>query len=444
MRSFLLVALLTAPLFAGCFSDGAGPETQAVVAGSAEEAGAVDGPAPAAAKDPYRLSGDAGAEEVTVYPVSIQTNTPKPPYVQEFTGEYSAQQCTPGGELPLGGLGLAEATKMFDVAEAFAPNDVFSYDVTLTWTNTDQSWAELHLWHQFDGVGNYWSQPTSEGRGEIVLNFTGQGFIVNDEFFAMVGIDCWFGQITSPLAFRIAVTLTFAEGAVPSQLPVLVRVPEGATRLFASGLALDASRGVTSHFRVFAPDDSLVCECALNSNEDAAIVELADAGDYVVLVDHTENGFVSLALDAMPDAALRPLPVVGEQYPLLASDGDRAIDETLQVQLPSTPLFLWGWINAPGPIDGSPNAGAGHNAKIAVSNARGDVLRIAMVGFATYHAHVPGVLMTNDWYAVPLDGDWEFFSDHHAYDLGGHTVHVTAETLRGEAVLFAGHYDRAG
>lgn len=441
-RTLLAALLVVTPLLAGCFADDESPLQAQRVAASAADAGAVEGEAPSAAKEAYQLQASGGSDAITAYPIPFPTNAPKPPYANEFTGEFQPYQCLPtGGGLPLGGLGFANGGQSFDVSEAFAAGDVFRYDVQLTFTNTDESWAELHLWHQFDGVGNYWSEPTSEGRGEIVLNFTGQGYIVNEEFFAGVGVDCWYGSVTSPIPYRIVVAVTYAEGAVPSQVPVMLPIPEGASRLIVSGLALEGAGAVTSHFRVFAPDDSLVCECALTSADEASVVELPEAGEYVVLVDHTEGGFVAFALDAMPAAPLKPLATRSERFDLAASDGG-SLDESMQLDLPSTPLGMWSWVFAPGEWADPPNAGAGHNLKIAVTNARGDVLRMSMVGYFTYHASVPGIFGTNDWYAVPLDGDWEFFQDHHAFDLGGHTVTVKADAIRGRVALFASFYDR--
>lgn len=439
----LALILLLAPL-AGCFSEDAVPVQTETVAASAAQAGAVDGPAPAAAKNPYQLADAEGGQATTVYPVAIQTNAAKSPFSDTFTGEFQPQTCTPaGGGLPLGGLGLARGSRSFEVSDVFAQHDVFRYDVTLTFTNTDPSWAELHLWNQFDDVGNYWNEPTSENRGETVLNFTGQGFIINDEFFAGVGVDCWFGQVTTPIPFTITVDITFAEGGVPSAQPVLVQVPEGATRLFVTGLATDGSKPVTSHFRLFAPDDSLVCECTLRSDQTSASVELlAGAGDYVLLVDHTENGFVALALDAPSPALLHPLGSRWESILLGASDGG-SLDETKQITLNSTPLSLNAWVFAPGDMRGTPDTGVGHNVKISVANARGDVLRMSLVGYLTYHAAVPGAFATSRWYAIPIDGDWEFYQDHHAYDLGAHTVTVHADSVRGVVTLFAQFYDRA-
>ncbi|HUR68693.1 MAG TPA: hypothetical protein VM370_05555 [Candidatus Thermoplasmatota archaeon] len=440
-QSLVLAPILAlALLLAGCMSNDAAPAQAANVASDAQAAGAVDGPAPAAAKDAYLAT--AGEQTVTVYPVAIETNAAKVPYSDHFEGAFATQECLPtGGGLPLGGFGLARGSKAFPLTEQFAQNDVFRYEVTMTFENTDQSWAELHLWNQFDSAGNYWNEPTSEGRGPVTLNFTGQGFIVNEEFFAGVGVDCWFGQVTTPIPFTIDVVITYAEGAVPSAQPVLLRVPEGATTLYANGLAVDASKPVTSHFRVFAPDDKLVCECSLQSREEVASLALPEPGDYVLLVDHAENGFLTFGLDAPASAPLRPLGSKQEAFVVASSDGG-SVDETVQIVLNSTPLNVGSWVFAPGDVT-TPNAGLGHNVKLQLSNARGDVLRMGLVGYGTYHGSVPGIFTTNDWYAIPIEGDWEFFQDHHAYTLGAHTVHVSAEQLRGDVVLFAAFYDRA-
>jgi len=55
---------------------------------------------------------------------------------------------------------------------------------------------------------------------------------------------------------------------------------------------------------------------------------------------------------------------------------------------------------------------------------------------------VDGILWTNDWYPSPAPGDWEFFTDHHAYAPGQHLVHVKSDALKGDVVLFEAHYVR--
>lgn len=444
-RAALVLALLLAlPALAGCFSPDEPAAAPAAVAANAEAAGAVSGPAPAAPREAYQVAAqDEGAAPITAYPVTLRTNAPKAPYVQEFKGTFEPQDCNPSGGVPVGGFGLAQPTDRHDVSEAIGTLDVFSFDVSASYVNTEQSWASLHLWYQFDQKGNYWNAPT-EAAGEVAMNFTGQGFAVSEEPTSFIGIDCWFGQVTSPIAYTIQVTITFAEGGVPAETPFMLDVPAEATSLIVRGVALDPEQGVLSHYRVFGPDDALVCECALGSGSEVAIHPLgAGAGKYVILVDHTTNGFVSLALDAASPAELQPLQTEFVTYPILSNPAGNAVDETISVDLPSTPLSLWAWVAATGDWNGPPDAGAGRGLRITASNARGEVLRIAMVGYATYHAAAPGTFTTNDWYAVPVDGEWEFYVDHHAYDLGPHDVRVTAEQLRGDVVMYAQHYVRA-
>lgn len=374
----------------------------------------------------------------------METTAAKAPLVDAFEGSFETAECLPtGGGLPLGALLLGSGGDARDLRDSFAQGDVFAFDITLTFTNTDQSWGELHLWYSFGETGDYWTEPTGDGRGEVVVNFTGQGHITTEDFWANIGVDCWYGQITTPVPYRVEYAIAFAEGAVPSSQPVLVQVPEGATKLIVSGLALDGATPVTSHFRVFAPDDSLVCECGLNSNEEAAVVDLPGPGDYVVLVDHTEGGFVALALDAPPVAPLRALASRFEAF-VLASSGGQAVSDSFPLDFPSTPLAVFGWVEPPGDPHGAPDVGAGRNLKMTLVNARGEVMRIAMGGFVNFHAAVPGAFAMQSWYPVGLpDDEWEFYFDHHAYAPGGHTVTVDAEMLRGDAVLYAIFYDRA-
>lgn len=440
----LICLTLTLAALAGCFTeDDPTPEVAPSIAGSAQEAGASSGPAPVAASEPFQVAGGAAGDEtlVTAYPVAFETNAAKPPETREFAGEFTPTGCTPVRNVPLVGLlgVLPPNGGVYNVSDALAPGDVFSFDVQLRWTNTDESWADAHLFYAFGAATDNNNDFTGELRGEVVVNFTGQQFRLHDGQPAMVGAFCWYGQVTTPIPYTLTVTLHFAEAGVPSQTPILLDVPANATRLFVSGLALDPSQGVLSHYRIFGPDDELVCECSLSSNQAVATVELETTGAHVLLVDHTSNGFVSFALDAPPPAALRALDSVWSLMTLATSDGG-AFDETVPFDLPATPLNMGAWVI---PTGGEPaDAGFGQGYALDVTNGRGEVVRQRMEAFAMYRLEVPSLFGIGDWRALPVDGEWEFWQDHHAYGRGAHEAHVTADSFRGQVVLIQMSYVR--
>lgn len=438
----LLLALLTlaAPLLAGCLADepvAAATES----APAAQDAGAVAGPAPSAPKEAFTVADEDAGGLATAYPVAMTTNPAKEPVTLDFTGEFQAQQCTPMGSLPFGGLGLASPFASHDLSDAFSPGDVYAYHLELRFTNTDQSWAEIHLGYNLGGENDFWNEPTGDLRGEVVLSFEGQGYRLDADDPAFAFVACWYGSVTDPIPYTLTARFTFAEAAVPAQTPVLLSVPDNATRLFVRGVPLSEDKGVLSHYRVFAPDDSLVCECALGSDQETATLELPGPGDYVVLVDHTADGFVGFALDAPPAQALRPLEREWAVYSVHATDGTSPVDVLTPLDFPSTPLNVGAWVWPADLTEGAPGAGFGKGYSLTLSNARGDVLRQRMFGFVDYRVVAPGI-WTQSWYPVPVPGEWEFFEDHHSFDVGAHEAHLVAEQFRGEAVVFAQHYVR--
>lgn len=452
MKLRVALPLAAIVLAAGCLANDPDPAPAGDVAPLAEASGDGSLPGPAAPTGAYTVEAapategdgaEAQAQSATAYPVRLATSAAKAPVTREFAGTYEPQDCTPNGGVPLGGLGFAEGSRFHDFTDDVAVGDVLSYDLRMTWTNTDASWAEIHLGFSIGSAGDFWQEPTSEV-GERTINFTGQAFRGREEEQASLFVNCWYGQITEPIAYSITIALTFAEGAIPSSLPVQVAVPAGATRLFVSGLPASGAEGTPSHFRVFRPDDTVLCECALASDDQTAGVALdAGAGNYVVLVDHTANGFVTLALDAPNDGVAIPLALEWQQFDVFTSDGAQAVDETIAIDVPTVPLDMGAWVFAAGASAEGPFAvGLGKAYRLTVSNARGDVVRQAMAGHFTYRAAAPPVLGTSDWLPLPVGDEWEFTQDHHAYDLGEHTVRVTADAFRGDVVVWARQYVR--
>lgn len=326
----------------------------------------------------------------------------------------------------------SDARRFWDLSEHLQVGDVFQYEISLGFQNTDASWAEIH---PSFGIGNTLrnhDEPVGEVREPIVINWTGQSYRQSEDALAFLRLNCIYGLVRDPIPYALTVTFTFADSAVPAEAPVKVPVPEGATRLFVRGVAVDPTKGVNSHFRLFGPDDKLVCECALSSAADVATVDLEGPGDYVILVDHTANGFVSLALDAPATAPAEALPVEMAHIPLFTLDGKAGVDETVEIELPTVPLLMHAFVITP---DGS-SPGAGKKTSLQVANDRGEVLRIAWGGHLTMPMD-EGMIWMGVWPA-----DWEYEVDHHAYAPGKHVAHLQAEALRGQVFLMVNQYVR--
>lgn len=432
--AFLALSLL-APLLSGCLGqDDTTPAAVSAVAASAEEAGATSGPAPSAPKEAYLVAPDEASEEqVTAYPLSIRTNPAKPPVELDLSGEFKTADCAPGFDID----GVQDRRRFWDLSEHLAVGDVFEYDVTVSFTNTDDSWAEIHPFFAMGSTVKGHTEPVRDVREPIVINYTGQSYRASDEDMAFLELDCWWGLVTDPIAFTVLVKLTFAEAAVPAEHPIRVPVPEGATRLFVRGVALDPAKGVNSHYRVFGPDDRLVCECALGSNQQVSTLELDQAGDYVLLVDHTANGFVSLALDAPPEADAEAMEVEWARTHIHHSDGG-PVDTSVEFELATVPLLMH--VQAASGDFSSPSLGAGKKTGIVVNNARGEVMRV------TYGGHLAGFVPVGDewfnfWFGIWPD-DWEYVVDHHAYGPGAHTAAIKAEAFRGDIFVITRQYVR--
>lgn len=432
-RAAALVALLLLALpFAGCLSDDAADdETETPVAQSATEAGAVSGDAPVAPKDSYVVeASDEG--ELVAYPVPIQTNPARSPVVVDLSGEFKPGDCRPLNFGPLEQMALQTVSaprRFLDLSESVKVGDVFLYNITLTYTNAPDNWGEIHAGY---GFGNTIAQHQESTREmtDVVISWEGQGFRASEDDLAWAFIGCGMGQMTRAIPYTFTVSLSFAEGAVPAEAPVLLPVPEGATRLIVRGVAIDGEEGVLSHFRLFAPDDTLVCECALSSADEVSVVPLAVPGDYVLLVDHTSNGFVSVALDVPPEAEMRALSAEWVVTPVFATDGG-PVDTTVELDFERVPLFMAAFV---APKDG---AGVGKKTDLTVTNTRGTPLHIAWGGHVTWEEPTGGGPWLGFW-----PGDWAFEQDHHAYAQGHHTAVVKAEELRGEVAIVTRQYVR--
>lgn len=423
-----LALLLILPAFVGCLG---GEEPAAVApaaAASAEAAGAKSGEAPVAPKEAYAVD-----DKRVAYPVAIETTSARPPVTLDLSGEFKPTDCRPFnfGDLEQILQAASYHRRIRDLSGELNVGDVFSYNITLSFTNTDQSWADIDLAYGLGSTIREDTQPTSELRGDIVVSFEGQGYRASEEDMAWIFVGCDFGLMTTAIPYTLTATFTFAEGAVPAEAPMLVTVPEGASKMFVRGVAVDASKGVLSHFRVFRPDDTLLCECALGSSEQVAEVALEGPGEYVLIVDHTDNGFVSVALDAPAKEPIRPLASEWVETLVLANEGG-AVDKTVELQLERVPLFMYAYVTHIDP------AGAGKKTQLSLTNARGEPLRISWGGHLAWYDPLLG---GNAWLGF-WPGDWEFVTDHHAFAEGQHVGRVTADELRGEIYLITRQYVR--
>lgn len=439
----ILLVLLLALALAGCLGDDAPAEgSEPVVAARAEDAGALAGDTPRGATEPYRaLASDATtggeATEVVAHPLKLATNPAKEPITLEFDGVFNATDCM-GIGLNLGPVSM-RGNHHRDLREHFSPGDVFEYDLRLTYEARSGSPVEIHMIY---GIGNKivgHNEPVGDKTGTIDQNFTGQSYRVTSDDMAWVAVNCWYGRSDQPTAYHLTVKLRFAEAAIPAESPILVPVPEGATRLLVQGVAVDPARGVNSHYRLFGPDDTLVCECVLGSTDEASFVDLPGPGDYVLLVDHTSNGFVSVALDAPPVRDLNALESEFVLHKIYTSPAETNVDKTFDLPLAKVPLLMHAFTTTEGASTG---VGQGKSLVVEVTNERGVPLRIGWGGFLTHRANV-GPINTNQWWGMGLDpAEWSYAADHHAYAVGDHQVHFQAESFRGDLYVVTREYIR--
>lgn len=436
----LLASLLLLPAFAGCLAgDEPAPADDAgAPAATAQDAGAVAGPAPSGAKDAYVVpaSETEDAKEAVAHPVPVRTNEARPPVVLDLSDEFTSTDCR--------GLrfGMAEQTlqqasrprRFHDLSDQLQVGDVFQYNVTLSFENADGRWAEIQAMYGFGSTIRAYEEGTADKRGLVTIAWEGQGYRTSDSDPSFIDVNCWFGQLQEPLPYTLTVSLTFADNAIPAEAPMRLPVPEGAARLFVRGVPLDGEKGVLSHFRLFGPDDRLVCECALNSDRQVATVELPGPGDYVLLVDHTANGFVSAALDAPAQEEMTAMEMEWRHLPLFTVDGEASAFRTFEFDVPTVPLLMHAYVVSPE----SGNGGAGRHTKLSVTNERGEVLRVGWGGHLTFDDPQG---QGRAWLGMSPDG-WEFFVDHHAYSPGKHVATLESEALRGQVVLVTRQYVR--
>ena len=439
MRTVLLAALVLLPALAGCLNEDAPAATEGPrVAANAEDAGAVAGDAPSGAKEAYTVQAAANEagddkQELVAYPLNLRTNRAKAPVEQVYEGSFNQTDCMGIGLRP-----VAVNNRFFDLRDLMTVGDVLAYDVQLEYEARQDNWAEIHL---LVGMGNRiegHNEPIGEARGPIVQNFTGQTYRVTDDDFAFVNVNCWYGQQSGPIPFKLTVRLTFAEAAVPAETPILVTIPPGATRLIVRGVPLDPQQGVNSHFRIFGPDDALLCECGLGALDEATYWTVPAPGDHVILVDHTSNGFVSLALDTAPSADLLPLQSEWVENKVFSGDGG-SVDATVNLDLPQVPLLMHAFSTAGGE---ETSVGAGKGVQVEVTNSRGTPLAVKWGGYLAHQVRSPAANYNQWWGIWPDRAAWGYSADHHAYAPGGHQVHVKAEAFRGDVVVLTRQYVR--
>ena len=426
-RPMRLPAVLVASLlFAGCLgaADTTGPTanlTSTALTGNGTAAGSTTA-----------FVVDDGEGATTIHPYKVPGGSPRAPESRSFTGTFAAQDCGPGGT----GFLTGNPWRNHDFTDLFRAGDVVDLHVELRWTNTETSHGDIHLFVNTPGSGYFNSTGTDALRGEIVqawhtqLLWTGE-----DGVTAGAGPACFFGVVAAPIEYTLDVHAAYAANVIAAQTPFLVNVPEGATHLHLTGLPT-GDLPVTAHWRVFAPDDSLVGEFALNSNEASDAAALPSSGAYVVLVDHVENGFVALGADApLVDDSMTALAYGFNAVEIYRSDTGGPVDATVPFTLPRVPLTLFVWADAAA----EEPAGAARALTFSVEGPRGLVLEWAQGGWAATN-----VADMQIWQPLPTPGWQDITYDHHALAVGDHVANVNAENFRGSLTFFWVSYLRPG
>lgn len=424
MRAFAL-ALALALVVAGCLGTDPAPEAAPdvdVLSLQANES--VAGPDSA-----FTLEGDDGG---VIHPFQVPGGSPRPPETRTFEGVFEAKDCGPFGV----GFAAGQPFHNHDFTDLFQAGDIVELHVALRWTQTDSSHGDIHLFVNTPGAGNFNATGTDGMRGEIVETWYTQLLWRGDEGdTAGAGPACFFGVVVEPIRYTLEVHAAYAANAVAAQTPFLVNVPEGATRLFLTGLPT-GDLPVTAHWRLFAPDDQLVGEFALNSNEavDEALVPVS--GAYVILVDHVENGFVALGTDVPPvDAEMIALDYGFNAVEIFRSDAPAPAHATVPFTLPRVPLSLFVWADA---AEGEP-WGLSRSLTFSVEGPRGPVMAWSQGGWVA--AATPVFPL---WQPLPLPGWQDISYDHHALAVGDHVASVDAENFRGSLTFFWVTYLRPG
>lgn len=426
-RTPLVVLFVTLPLLAGCLGAGDAPApmenlTSTAITGNGTAAGSTT----AFVVD----AGDGAAR--TIHPYKVPGGAPRPPETRSFTGTFEAQDCGPGGA----GFLAGNPWRSHDFTDMFRPGDVVDLYVTLKWTNTDTSHGDVHLFVNTPGPGYFNSTGTDAQRGEIVDNWHTQILWSGAEGnTASAGPACFFGVAAEPIAYTLDVRASYAANAIAAQTPFLVNVPDDATQLRLTGLPTGEAP-VSAHWRVFAPDDTLVGEFALNSNEASDAAPVPGGGAYVVLVDHVENGFVALGADApLADDSMTQLEFGFNGVEIFRSDTPGPVDASVPFNLPRVPLTLFVWADAAG----DDPVGASRALTFSVEGPRGLVLEWAQGGWVS----APGP-NGRVWQPLPVPGWQDITYDHHALAVGDHTANVQADNFRGSLTFFWVSYLRPG
>jgi len=429
VRSAVLAVL--AVVLAGCFQAEAPPPTD-VPQGDLVRTTADGGVAGPDAAVQIQDEDPGSSRPLVFYPYDLPGGRARAPAGKDITDKFETADCAS----PLfSDDGPTRKFQMHDITDLFEAGDVVHIEVWANWTNKDDSWADLHLMVDLPTGGMFDTIDRGRDRGVFSVNFTSQVYWRGDAGDrAQVGMVCFYGASAQPVPYTLNVRVSYAENVVPASAPVLVKVPSGATRLMITGVPV-GERPVTSHFRLFAPDDSLVGEYALNSNEliDAAFVP--GPGEYVIMVDHTEGGFVSFGADAPPeDNVLVALDTVGTTLTLHSQDVPGPAAATVPFTIPRVPLVLLVFPEAP---DASPSYAFGRNFHLVVEGPRGLVLNFFLEGFGEAEGAGQNVF-------IPAGLDFTFEYDHHALAVGDHVAALDADAFRGELEFNWATYLRPG
>ncbi len=425
-RAAVLALAVVAPALAGCL--GGGDDAAPSPASSAPPAPvpSVNGASPnATASGPTAPTGAFDVERdgsrATVYPYVIPGQKARPARALDFAGEYAPEDCT----TILASDVVGDRFRYHDLTGDLEAGDAVVLNVTFTYSNTDQNFADLHLSTGVPGQSYYFSESVGDRRGEIVQSFEYQfSYAGGPDAWAFVGVDCWWAANVQTISYALTVRLTFGEGVIPAGSPHLVRVDANVTELRVTGAPAAPGVVVTGHYRVFDPADRLLGEFALNSDEAFDAVRAPTPGDYVIIVDHSENGMLALGADARPaDPEVRILDVAWQPTTDLVTTAPGPVDETVTVEIPRVPLRISPWVR---PAEGG--AALGKKITIDIDGPKGRVWHRQLPTYVGADLSRLGRTGT----VLPGPDPWESTYDHHALALGTHTVAIRADAFQGE------------
>ncbi|MHB8604464.1 MAG: hypothetical protein ACYDCK_04345 [Thermoplasmatota archaeon] len=449
MRFALVFGIVAILALAGCLSGatpkGAPAEKAASNAPTATAADATTtGAAIAAPSKPFQADSVANSDpntktSTTIYPFVPHGQRDKAAQRIVLKGTFNATDCTvPVANFFSPQLGSGQY-QPFDLKKYFEAGDTFDMNETMTWTNTASDAADLHLFSFLPTDSFYHTAPTYGTTGPVTIMYDAQQAWPNDatNAYAWVGAVCFYATNAQPIDYTITLTITYLRGIAPAHTPVLLHVSQNVTELIASEVGITPAARVTAHYRIFDPDDKLLGSFALHSDGSAVRIPVKANGDYVLLVDHSENGYVAIGANAPPaDNEMIFLKTQWAQKPLVNVEQPGPAAITATFVLPRVPLTLY--------VYPAPAAQSGvallHNFDLKVKGPLGPVEDDAIPGEAILHLPICNSAC---YFGLPIPG-WGYSYDHHALAAGEHTVNVNADEFSGSVYVSMMSYLRPG